>query len=181
MRKVLYILGQLSDEDVDWLARGGRRRRVATGEVLIVQGRPIRSVFFLLDGRMAVDIEGVGQVAELGVGEIMGEMSLVDSRPPSASVRAIEAALALEVDQDLIRDRLRDDLGFSARFHKAIATFLSDRMRATVQSLGYGRLGGDGLNQDEEMADELDLNVLDNVHLAGARFERMLKRLAGAA
>jgi hypothetical protein len=26
---------------------------------------------------------------------------------------------------------------------------------------------------------ELDDNVLDNVHLAGARFERMLKKLAG--
>ena len=38
MRKVLYILGQLSDSDVDWLARSGKRVKHAKGAELIKFG-----------------------------------------------------------------------------------------------------------------------------------------------
>ena len=40
--------------------------------------------------------------------------------------------------------------------------------------LGYGHAP-----EDPHAKDELNEDLLDNVHLAGARFERMLKRLAG--
>ncbi len=179
MRKVLYILGQLSDDDVDWMARTGLRRRVPAGETIIVQGRPIDDLCILLEGRVSVTIDGLGQVAELGAGEIMGEMSLVDSRPPSASITTLEPTLILSLSKDLVFDRLERDVGFAARFYKAIAIFLSNRMRGTVRSLGYAK--GGGIASDEEMEDEIDLNVMDTLHRAGARFDRMLKRLSGAA
>jgi hypothetical protein len=41
--------------------------------------------------------------------------------------------------------------------------------------MGYG----DGAADDEDAKDELTDDLLDNVHLAGARFDRMLRRLAG--
>jgi hypothetical protein len=47
-------------------------------------------------------------------------------------------------------------------------------MRHTTARLGYG-----GAQDDPHARDELNEDLLDNVHLAGARFERMLKRLAG--
>ena len=40
--------------------------------------------------------------------------------------------------------------------------------------MGYGDNA-----EDPDAADELTDDLLDNVHLAGARFDRMLKRLAG--
>jgi hypothetical protein len=57
--------------------------------------------------------------------------------------------------------------------------FLSDRLRGTVSRMGYG--AGKKLQEDMEYADELDQNVLDNIYLAGARFDRMLKRLMTGA
>ena len=60
----------------------------------------------------------------------------------------------------------------------AIATFLSDRLRATVGQLGYGQV--QALDEQTIDTDELDENVLDNIHLAGDRFERMLHRLMGS-
>ena len=48
-------------------------------------------------------------------------------------------------------------------------------MRSTVGRMGYGDPG----NEPPTDTDELDENVLDNVHLAGARFERLLKKLMG--
>jgi len=52
--------------------------------------------------------------------------------------------------------------------------FLADRMRHTTQRLGYGNT-----KEDVQARDELNEDLLDNVHLAGARFDRMLRRLAG--
>ena len=40
MRKVLYILGQMTDQDVEWLAKVGRRRSVPKGTTVIRQGQP---------------------------------------------------------------------------------------------------------------------------------------------
>ncbi|MEO5373895.1 MAG: cyclic nucleotide-binding domain-containing protein [Alphaproteobacteria bacterium] len=175
MRKVLYIMGQLNDDDVDWFAKAGRRRKVKAGETLIQQGKAIDSMYILLEGEMAVSLTGIGDVAKLASGEIIGEMSLVDSRPPSASVRAVEDCFVLDLSRHAIFEKLEDDVGFSSRFYRAIATFLSDRLRGTVQRLGYH--DDKGLDEDTELDGELDMNVLDNIHLAGARFDRMLKKL----
>ncbi|OAN52813.1 cyclic nucleotide-binding domain-containing protein [Magnetospirillum moscoviense] len=179
MRKVLVILGQLSDSDVEWLAQAGTREKVAAGRVLIEEGRPISSLYILLDGHMAVSLKGIGTVATLSSGEIMGEMSMIDSRPPSASITAQDDCLVLALSREALQQKLDTDVAFAARFYRAIATFLSDRLRGTVQRLGYGDSGA-SLDEDVELEGELDLNVLDNVHLAGARFERMLKTLGGS-
>ena len=88
MRKVLYIFGLLTDADVAWLAGAGARRRIRDGEVLIHEGRPIGTVILLLQGECVVTDHVLGEIARLGVGEILGEMSFVDSNPPSASVKA---------------------------------------------------------------------------------------------
>lgn len=178
MRKVLYIMGQLSDEDVDWFAQVGRRRHVKRGETVITQGKAIDSMYILLEGTMAVSLSGIGDVAKLSSGEIIGEMSFIDSRPPSASVRAEEDCYVLALPRDEIMDKLALDVPFAARFYRAIATFLSDRLRGTVQRLGYNDQSG--LDDDVELDGELDMNILDNVHLAGARFDRMIKMLMGS-
>lgn len=78
MRKVLYIFGLLTDADIDWMARVGIRRRLKDGEILIEQGKPIDSIILLLEGQLSVAVRDVGPVARLGVGEIVGEMSMVD-------------------------------------------------------------------------------------------------------
>jgi len=173
MRKVLYILGQMTDQDVDWMAQAGKRRQIPAGTVVIAQGKPIDSIYILLDGTMSVEVERVGQIATLNCGEIVGEMSFVDSRPPSATVKAATACVALELPRDTIRRKLDLDVGFSARFHRAIARFLSDRLRATMHR--FAPAGGSTF--DDEAEGELDLDMLGDIHMAGARFDGMLKKL----
>src|SRR3954471_23429926 len=97
MRKVLYILSRLSDDDVEWMAATGKRTRHPAGATLIRQGEVIDSLMFVLDGKASVEIEGVGQVASLGSGEVLGEMSLVDESPPSATVVVTEPAHVLHI------------------------------------------------------------------------------------
>ena len=175
MRKVLYILGQLTDQDVDWLAQAGEPVRFASGDLVIREGTRLDRIFIVLDGELAVAVRGK-EIARVGSGDILGEMSLVDHSPTSASVKAIGDSRALAVPRAAVQGRLDRDPAFAARFYKAIAIFLADRMRNTLSRFGYG----DAVPEDLEVrADELDANVLDTVHLAGGRFERLLKKLNG--
>src|SRR5262245_22120689 len=113
MRKVLYILSKLNDEDVDWIATTGKRTRHAPGDELIKQGGAIDSLMFVLDGKVSVEVEGVGQVASLGSGEMLGEMSLVDESPPSATVVVNEPTNVLHVDRGTLNARLESDPAFA--------------------------------------------------------------------
>ncbi len=176
MRKVLLIFGVLSDQDVDWLTANGRRQHLAAGDVLVREGRTLDSLHIVLEGTFAVTLAARhGEaVARLGAGEVVGEVSFVYSRTPIGSVAALTAATVLTLPQAVVADQLVCDTAFAARFYRAIALTLAYRLRKLMIS------AANPASPAGEVADELDANVLDNVHLAGARFERMLKRvLAG--
>lgn len=181
MRKALYILGELTDLDIEWLIEHGRREPVARGAVLIRQGEALTSLYVVLRGLFTVtDARLSGrEMARLGAGEILGEMSLLEARPPSATVTAAEAGLVLAIARGELDAHLKSNTAFAARFYRALAVFLSDRVRATVRTLGYGVPAASAVNEAATQDDELDLNVLDKIHLAGQRFDDILKRLAG--
>jgi CRP-like cAMP-binding protein len=177
MRKALYILSQLNDIDVEWMANAGNRRSLTAGEVIITAGKQVESLFIILDGKISVGVKGIGEIAKLNAGEILGEISFVDSTPPYATVMALIESNVLELPRATIEKRLETEAGFAGRFYKALAIFLADRLRSTVGHLGYGN--EEGLDAETPMVDELDENLLDNVSLAGDRFDRLLRQLQG--
>jgi CRP/FNR family cyclic AMP-dependent transcriptional regulator len=168
MRKVLFIFGQLADSDIDWLAKAGRRQRLPANSVLIREGVSVGTLYILLEGQLSVVHGPSGrEVARLGAGEIVGEMSFVDARAPSATVRAATDVVVYAVSKPVLQDHLDRDVAFAARFYKAVATFLSDRIRKATQAE----------QPDPRSADELDDSVLDNLDRAGARFDDLSRRL----
>lgn len=175
MRKALFFLGVLSDHDVEWILSAGSLERPRAGSVLIRQGETIERLYLVLDGVLTVTVgPAPGRpIATLRAGEIVGEISLVDSRPTSATVTATEDSLALSIPRSRLAEKLRED-GFASRFYHALALFLADRLRASVSRLGYGDPGHDADGgSDEEMA----LEALEHLTLAGARFEAILRRV----
>jgi CRP/FNR family cyclic AMP-dependent transcriptional regulator len=177
MRKVLILFGQLNDEDLEWLLRAGHTRSVPRDGIVIRQGGAIDALFILLEGKLSVWLGGKREreIARLNAGEVVGEMSFVDSRPPSATVKAYEDATVFVIPRLDLARKLEIDLGFAARFYRALAIYLATTVRERHRALGYG----DDLPPDEEPedADELDALVLDGVSAAGERFDRMVKRL----
>jgi CRP-like cAMP-binding protein len=169
----------MSDDDIEWMIANGTPQQLAAGDVVIREGQPIEALYIVLDGALAVAAAASGDamIARLGAGEIIGEISLVDSRPPSATVRATQPSTVLAIDRARLYAKLERDPWFAARFYRAVSVFLADRLRNTVVQLGYG--AAPQRASEMEYAGELDEGVLDNVHLAGARFDRMLKRFVG--
>jgi CRP-like cAMP-binding protein len=173
MRKALYLMGFLDDTDVEWLAAHGAHHRVRKDDVLIREGEPVDSLFILLDGCLSVTA-GSQKVASLLAGEIVGEISFVDSRPPLATVAAAEASRVLAVPKQALRAKMEGDAAFASRFYRAVATFLADRLRMTTTRLGYGNAAQDAR---PDAADEMDMEMIEAVSMASARFDRLQKRL----
>jgi CRP-like cAMP-binding protein len=171
MRKALVILGQLSDADMDWIAQAGSCRVVPPGTPIIVEQQPVDTLFIILDGLATVTARGK-EVARLAAGEILGEMSLLETRLPTASVTSDTATTVLAVSHAALRRKLTDDMGFGCRFYHALAVLLAQRLRqTTISSIGYGVAGP----SPPEADDEIDVGILDHVHLAGAKFDKLLK------
>ena len=168
MRKSLYILGDLDDRDIIWLSRHGSRRSISAGSALVAAGRDPEALFFVTDGRFRVSRADGRVVAELGAGDVVGEMSFVEKRPPSADVTALTDGRVLAVPRDAILAAFREDPGMAARFYRALAVFLSDRLRVTTEQSG-------------DSAGELDEGLLDTLHIAGDRMLRLIDMLEGRA
>jgi CRP-like cAMP-binding protein len=164
-------MGYLDDTDIEWMVKQGKVEGVSAGSVQVREGVPINSLFIVLEGQFSVLVDALGSrlIASLHAGEIIGEISFVDSRPPTATVRASTAARVLAIPRDAICRRLEADSAFAARFYRAIAAFLADRMRNTVGSLGYGTLA------PEAGDDELYDSHLDNVSMAASRMDRLIR------
>ena len=176
MRNALYILGELTDGDIEWLTSVGSKANIPAGEDLIQEGESVDGLYILLDGALSVVIVAQGglEVARLDKGEMVGEMSFIEASPPSATVRATMDSIVLMIPRERLTYKLRQDDGFAARFYRAMTLLLSHRLRVTTAQL-HG--GTPSLDSNLPDPDELDVNVLDNVYLAGSRFERIMKRL----
>lgn len=174
MKKILFILGELDDDDIDWILETGNREEILAGTILIEEGKPIDAVYILLEGELTVStaaLEGK-EIARLYSGEVVGEMSFVDTRPPSATVKAKTDVLVLSILRPQLTTKLRQDIGFASRFYRALAVLLSNRLRVTVNQLGHAELQGPELSKDE-----LAQEAQDNVALAETRLDWLLRRL----
>ncbi|MEY2977262.1 MAG: cyclic nucleotide-binding domain-containing protein [Prochlorotrichaceae cyanobacterium] len=135
MGKGDFILGALDEADVSWFRHHGKLQELPPDMDLICEGQELDTFYIVMAGALAV-CHGEKELARLRVGEILGEMSFVDARSAAATVRTLEPSLILSVPQHRLSVQLQDNPGFAARFYRAIAMFLSSRLRSTVIQFG---------------------------------------------
>jgi CRP-like cAMP-binding protein len=95
LRKVRFF-GELTDEDLDRVAKVGQRRRFAAGEALVERDSDRGGLFVILSGTARVEVGGA--VHDLGPGDFFGEMALLGHTRRSASVTANEPVEALVIE-----------------------------------------------------------------------------------
>lgn len=177
MKKVIYLLGRLDDVDIEWMISAGERKYFEAGQVLMREGVASSELLILTEGMVDISVKG-NVITTLGIGEIIGEIGLLDSRPPTATVIAQGDVRVLSLSYSLLNDRLRADSHFAARLYRALGTFLAQRMRSTTLMLSIGETAyEDEDEEDEEFPDEIDPAFLEEITLAGARFRWMLDQL----
>ena len=178
MRKVLYILGELEDSDLQWLIDAGTTLPVASGTEIIREGGVHERLYILLEGELSVKKAGK-ELARLGAGEIVGDMSLLDSRPPNATVTTEVDSKLFYVGHASLRSKLTLDHDFASRFYRALCVFLANRLSRADAMIGAG--GRVERERETQREDEISPEALETVALAGARFDWFLQRVGAEA
>jgi len=164
---VAYILGTLTDEDVDWLVTTGVRRSLSPGERIIRDGTPATALFFVLEGALALSDSGDTQPRQrMGQGDVVGEIGLLDGGPSPITVEADGATTVLELPFTELTAQLESDGGFAARFYRAMAVLAGERYRQER----FGDSGGG--DTGAPIAHGI------NTYLADDRMHRLLRRAA---
>ncbi len=101
-------------------------RRLATGDRLLVTGELNSALFIVVEGAVDVLLPGVDTPhVRLGVGECVGELSLIDGHPVSADVVAAEATTLLQLDHARVWTLIES----SAVFARNLLRVLAGRVR----------------------------------------------------
>ena len=177
MDKVLYILGQLTDQDVDWMLAVGNSKRLSAGTILIQEGEPSDAVYIVVEGTVSVSStasEG-REITRLGRGELLGEISFIDAHLPMATARAIDDITVFALARDQLAAKLARDTGFAARFYRAMAVFLSDRMRKSSRAAVL--VGARASGENAAVAPRDSNGVAENTILAVSRLERLMNHM----
>ncbi|HTV13888.1 MAG TPA: EAL domain-containing protein [Acidobacteriaceae bacterium] len=79
------------------------RKHFRQGEILIREGDPGDCAYVLESGNVEIVVERDGQTIQLGTrgpGSLLGEMAMIDDKPRTATVRALDDCEALEITRD---------------------------------------------------------------------------------
>ncbi|MBK5218467.1 MAG: aromatic amino acid lyase [Thermoleophilia bacterium] len=165
MAGVAYILGTLTDEDIDWLVTTGVRRSLAPGERIIREGTPATALFFVLEGALTLSGSDPAQPQErMSQGDVVGEIGLLDGGPAPVTIEADGASTVLELPFAQLTAQLESDGGFAARFYRAMAVMAGERYREER----FGDSGGG------DTAAPIAHGI--NTYLADDRMHRLLRR-----
>lgn len=133
------IFSELDESVQARLSAAGRFESVGEGSYLIVQGREQRTLILIVSGRLRVTCAAHGDtvtLAELDAGEIVGEMSVIDPKPASASVKVIDGPAALWlIDGDDFDRFVEEDVAAGYAVMKSLAKKLCYRLRYDAEHM----------------------------------------------
>jgi signal transduction histidine kinase len=133
LRQVALFV-DLSDEELGQLYAMSRTVSLNPGELLFEEGSQGDALYVILDGELEVTRRQDPEDVVLAVrrsGEFIGEMSLLDQAPRSASVRALRESHLLEISQAAFQTLLSRSASASSKILRTV-TF---RLRSTESML----------------------------------------------
>jgi CRP/FNR family transcriptional regulator, cyclic AMP receptor protein len=133
------IFAGLPDRVIAILADSLRILRVVPGAQVLREGEHARSMFVVLDGELEIlkhSRHGAEhKLAVLKRGDCVGEMSLIDIRPRSATARAIGPATLYVLEQSQIAKVSQTDIEAYALLVLNIAREISRRLRCADDAM----------------------------------------------
>lgn len=138
------LFADLTSEEIAELVRSSRLIFAAPGERLIEEGAPGDSMFIVLEGELEVtkreDKRDV-LLATRKPGEFLGEMSLIEQVPRSASVRAVTGATLLAIGPEAFTGLLRHRPAAATTVLRTVAARLRSTEASLVQADKLASLG----------------------------------------
>ncbi len=127
--KSIDLFREIPGEDLARVAQIAEEVDFEPRETVMTEGEIGDSMYLIVDGRVQVSKTG-RVIAELGEGECVGEMAILDSEPRSATVRALGAMRALKLEREDLYDLMSEKMHIT----HGIIKVLTRRLRQTLSS-----------------------------------------------
>jgi CRP/FNR family transcriptional regulator, cyclic AMP receptor protein len=121
-----------TDEERARVERLAKLSAVSAGDYLIRAGDTDSRLFAIEDGSLHIVALRDGRevpVAQVGVGDVLGEVSFIDDSPRTVSVKASEASVIRTWDKKTLSEALAFDPQLLAKFAVAMSELLVERLR----------------------------------------------------
>jgi CRP/FNR family transcriptional regulator, cyclic AMP receptor protein len=127
----------IQDEDLWYLLYACESVSLKEGAVLFAEKSFKESMYIVLDGKLEI-YKTNKHIAFVEIGGFFGEMSLLESKPRSASVKAVTDSVLLEIDKGAFSTYISSN----SKVVWDILTTLSKRNREDLDAIdsGYGEL-----------------------------------------
>jgi len=133
--RLIPAFAQFPDDKLRGLLRLSKIMIFEPGELIVREGEHERSTYFLFSGSVQITKAGKPLAKLQQVGEVFGEMSLVDDSPRSATVRALDETTCLVIDANqLLQIEKAGDADSLAAIYKMFAQILAHRLRITTDN-----------------------------------------------
>lgn len=122
----------LKDEDRDLLGSYGEFVALYPEKDLIRQGQEQKHLYMVVSGLLEVRRDGLEQdivIGRIQPGESIGEVSIFDPGPASATVRALEFSQIWKIDRDSLNSFLSNNPVAGNLVMVGLSTILSKRIR----------------------------------------------------
>jgi CRP/FNR family transcriptional regulator/CRP/FNR family cyclic AMP-dependent transcriptional regulator len=131
--KGVDIFEGLTEQELRRVAAICREAKYAKGQIVTSQGEEGDEMFIVRDGLVEVTVSEAGEgprtVVNLGTGQVVGEMALVDRGPRSATVRCVTDATLNVIERDAFENLCQSSAQIGMVVYRNLAADLSFKLR----------------------------------------------------
>jgi len=131
------FLNSFTDEQLDEVLSSSSFLQCDVGDAIIQEGTIDSRIYILLSGDLEVRVGGKRVASITRVGDVFGELALVNQDKRLASVVAASKAICLAVDQKFLQDihPREEDPDFHAALYQFVARLVAKKLDATSRRL----------------------------------------------
>lgn len=127
LRDQVSLFAGVTDENLAALAEASVLLPFAAGQTIFFKGTTVDGLHIVITGKAGVYVKSTNKtqvrVAELGAGDVFGEMSIVEMGTAGATIKADQdETLILMIPQESFRHVLQEDEGFAVRVNMLITS-----------------------------------------------------------
>lgn len=157
--KELPLLQSFQENDLRNLLKFSSLRKYEPGEYIIDETYFDNCVYLLVSGSVRITKQGKEIRVLKRMGEIFGEMSIIDGASRSASAYAIDDTTCLVTDAAKVKEFSgNDNLVFYSIIYKTFAEILAERLRITTEELVQAKAEIERLKNREKEFLHLDVS-----------------------
>jgi EAL domain-containing protein (putative c-di-GMP-specific phosphodiesterase class I) len=146
------------------------KRRFSPGETLIREGERGECAYIIETGNVEIVVQREGQLIQIGTrgaGSLIGEMAMIDDKPRTATVRALDECTALEITRDDFAHRVESADPVIKMVMRVVTARYRDMIGRTNAIRVVGGTAGAETAEKTENSDAIHETALSSIRLHG--------------